>query len=451
MNNRFPETLEYLYKQLPMFQREGQTAFKKDLTNTRELCWILGLPQWKIKTIHIAGTNGKGSTSSMIASVLQEAGYKVGLYTSPHLLSFTERIKINGKEISQRAVVDFVDELKPFIERIRPSFFELTVAMAFHHFDEEEVDIAVIETGMGGRLDSTNVLRPEICAITNISMDHQQFLGDTLAAIAGEKAGIIKPYTPVIIGKRHPETDDVFEAKGQEMNAEVRYAEDRFLATSSQASWSGQSISLQDLTNQEESHWNLDLAGQYQHENIQTAFSVLLRLMEDGWEIEEEHFQRGLANIRRNVGLRGRMECLAELPLTLCDVGHNEAGVRYVLEQLSVFAPEDMHIVWGMVSDKDHDNILRMLPAAASYYWVKPAVPRGYDASALKAKADQVGLSGQAYSTVRDGINAATDHASTHHVIFIGGSTFTVADALAVFPESTSHSETESRLTGKKG
>lgn len=445
MDHRFPETLEYLYRQLPMFQREGQAAFKKDLTNTRELCWILGLPQWKIKTIHIAGTNGKGSTSSMIASVLQEAGYKVGLYTSPHLLSFTERIKINGKEISQKAVVEFVDELRPFIERIKPSFFELTVAMAFHYFDEEEVDIAVVETGMGGRLDSTNVLRPEICAITNISMDHQQFLGDTLTEIAGEKAGIIKPYTPVIIGKRHPETDSVFCVKAAEMDAEILFAQDRFRATVSERSWSGQTITLTDLDNEEESSWELDLPGICQTENVQTVFSVLLRMMEDGWEIEEDHIKFGLRNVTRHVGLRGRMECLSTGPLTLCDVGHNEAGVELILAQLADIPADNLHIVWGMVSDKDHGKILQLLPKNAQYYWVCPSVPRGFDAIELQAKAAAYDLAGEVYMSVGSGVAEARKQASGDEVIFIGGSTFTVADALALFPAESSGK------SGKKG
>lgn len=445
MDHRFPETLEYLYRQLPMFQREGQSAFKKDLTNTRELCWILGLPQWKIKTVHVAGTNGKGSTSSMIASVLQEAGYKVGLYTSPHLLSFTERIKINGQEISQKAVVEFVDELRPFIERIKPSFFELTVAMAFHYFDEEEVDIAVVETGMGGRLDSTNVLRPEICAITNISMDHQQFLGDTLAEIAGEKAGIIKPYTPVVIGKRHPETDGVFWLKATEMDAEVLFAQDRFQASVSENSWSGQTVTLTDLENEEKSSWELDLPGNYQAENLQTLFAVLLRMMEDGWEIEENHIKYGLRNVRKNVGLRGRMECLGTEPLTLCDVGHNEAGVELILAQLSDIPATNLHIVWGMVSDKDHGKILQLLPKNARYYWVCPSVPRGYNAHELQAKAATYNLTGEVYMSVGSGVAEARKQASDDEVIFIGGSTFTVADALALFPE-----EGSGKL-GKKG
>lgn len=434
MDHRFPETLEYLYRQLPMFQREGQSAFKKDLTNTRELCWILGLPQWKIKTIHIAGTNGKGSTSSMVASILQEAGYKVGLYTSPHLLSFTERIKVNGKEIGQKAVVEFVDELRPFIERIQPSFFELTVAMAFHHFDVEEVDIAVVETGMGGRLDSTNVLRPEICAVTNISMDHQQFLGDTLSEIAGEKAGIIKPYTPVIIGKRHPETDAVFCVKAAEMDAEILFSQDRFKATVTESSWTGQTITLTDLENEEESSWQLDLAGRYQAENLQTVFALLIRMIEDGWEIEENHIEFGLRNVTKNVGLKGRMEQLSESPLTLCDVGHNEAGIQMILDQLQHIPSENLHIVWGMVSDKDHGKILDLLPKNAHYYWVCPSVPRGYDANELQAKAVEYGLKGEAYVSVGSGVAEARKLASSDEVVFIGGSTFTVADALALFP-----------------
>lgn len=427
---RFGETLEYLYQQLPMFQREGGSAIKKDLTNTRELCWVLGLPQWKIKTVHIAGTNGKGSTSSMLASILQESGLKVGLYTSPHLMSFTERIKINGQEISQKKIVSFVDQLRPFIERIRPSFFELTVAMAFSHFDKEEVDIAVIETGMGGRLDSTNVLRPEICAITNISFDHQQFLGNTLELIAGEKAGIIKPYTPVIIGEKHPETSLVFKAKAAQEEAELVFAEDRFEVRQLSGSWEGQVLELVDTELEESSVWALDLPGSYQASNLRTVISLVLKLVEDDWDIEEEHIRAGLSRVRKNVGLRGRMECLGRDPLMLCDVGHNEAGVQYILQQLAEVDPADLHIIWGMVSDKDHEKILKLLPVEASYYWTRPSVPRGLPADHLEIKAQAFGLSGTRTETVGEAIDHARSVAGTDQVIFIGGSTFTVADAL---------------------
>lgn len=445
---RFGETLEYLYQQLPMFQREGGSAVKKDLTNTRELCWVLGLPQWKIKTVHIAGTNGKGSTSSMLASILQEAGLKVGLYTSPHLMSFTERIKINGEEISQRKVVSFVDQLRPFIERIRPSFFELTVAMAFSHFDKEEVDIAVIETGMGGRLDSTNVLRPEICAITNISFDHQQFLGDTLELIAGEKAGIIKPYTPVIIGEKHPETSLVFEAKATQEEAELIFAEDRFEVRHLSGSWEGQVLELYDKQLEESSVWTLDLPGTYQSANLRTVMSIILRLIEDDWDIEEEHIRAGLSRVRENVGLRGRMECLGQEPLMLCDVGHNEAGIHYILEQLKSVKPENLHIVWGMVSDKDHHKILKLLPQEASYYWTRPSVPRGLPADQLEAKALEAGLPGKRVDSVAEAIREARTAADPDQVIFIGGSTFTVADALTFLSDAELQNSQPATKTG---
>ncbi len=445
---RFPETLEYLFRLLPMFQRDGKSAYKKDLTNTRELCWVLGLPQWRIKTIHIAGTNGKGSVSSMLASVLQEAGYKTGLYTSPHLISFTERIRINGKAIPQRNVVEFVDQMKPFIERVRPSFFELTVAMAFQHFADEEVDIAIIETGMGGRLDSTNVIRPEICAVTNISYDHMEFLGDTLAAIAGEKAGIIKAYTPLIVGKRHPETDPVFEEKSEEVEAPLWFAEDRFEARVLQSGWQGQRIALLDREQDEETTWELDLPGIYQQENLQTVMQVLWALEEDGWNFDEKHIQKGLSRVRKNTGLRGRMEQLAEQPLTLCDVGHNEAGIRQVLAQLSQFESRHLHFVWGMVSDKDHAKVLAMLPKEASYYWVCPAIPRGLPVEDMKAKATEAGLAGEAWPTVAKGVEAARAAAGPGEVVFIGGSTFVVADALQGFTEERTEAQNQRAEVG---
>lgn len=436
---RFGETLEYLYQQLPMFQREGGSAIKKDLVQIRELCWMLGLPQWKIKTVHIAGTNGKGSTSSMLASILQESGLKVGLYTSPHLTSFTERIKINGKEISERKVVSFVDQLRPVIERVRPSFFELTVAMAFSHFEKEEVDIAVIETGMGGRLDSTNILRPEICAITNISYDHQQFLGDRLEEIAGEKAGIIKPYTPVIIGQRHVETADVFVTKANQAEAEILFAEDRFDVRLLSGSLEGQLVELYDKEVAETTIWTLDLPGQYQAENFRTVMSIVYRMREDGWVIKEDQIRTGLSRVRINVGLRGRMEVLSRDPLVLCDVGHNEAGIRYILQQLRETATEQLHIVWGMVSDKDHQKILSLLPREATYYWVRPSVPRGFPAEALKSEGDKVHLSGEAYPSLPAAVQMARQQAGAEAVIFIGGSTFTVADMLLYVEQLEQH------------
>ncbi len=438
----FPQTLDYLYRLLPMFQRDGASAYKKDLANTRELCWVLGLPQWKIKSIHIAGTNGKGSVSSMVASVMQEAGFKVGLYTSPHLVNFTERIRINGEPITEAAVVDFVDQMKPTIERIRPSFFELTVVMAFQYFAEQDVDIAIVETGMGGRLDSTNVIRPELCAVTNISWDHQEFLGDTLAAIAGEKAGIVKPYTPLVVGQRSLETDPVFEAKAASLDSPLIFAQDRFRAKTVDRNWQRQRIAVEDLQEEEISEWEVDLPGLYQQENLQTVFGIISAMVEDGWDIDETHIRQGLQHVRSNTGLRGRMEQLSDSPLTLCDVGHNEAGVKWVLEHLQAFAPEDLHIVWGMVSDKDHHKILSLLPANAHYYWVCPSIPRGLPAAQLQQKAQHAGLSGESYDTVGEGLQAAQAVAlqTEGAVVFVGGSTFVVADVFAqaesVFPTS---------------
>ncbi|MDX2285298.1 MAG: folylpolyglutamate synthase/dihydrofolate synthase family protein [Bacteroidia bacterium] len=436
-HDRYRDTLDYLYQQLPMYQRIGPAALKPGLGNIRELCWSLGLPQWRFRSLHIAGTNGKGSVSSMLAAVLHAAGFRTGLYTSPHLADFTERIRIGGAAIQQEAVVAFVDRCRSALERIQPSFFETTVAMAFDYFARSEVDVAVIETGLGGRLDSTNLIRPELSIITNISWDHMDLLGDTLALIAGEKAGIIKRFTPVVIGQRHPETEEVFLRKAAELEAPVRFAEDCFRVERLGGSWRGQQFRVEPLADPEPAGtYGLSLAGLYQAENLRTVLAAVAQLREDGWSIPDEALRDGLLHVRAYAGLRGRMEPLGESPLILCDTGHNEAGIAAVLEQLREIPCRQQHLVWGMASDKDHARILRMLPQAARYYFVRPDVPRGLDAGVLRDKAAGAGLHGDAHGSVADGIAAAQAAAGPEDLIFIGGSTFVVAEALPLFPEA---------------
>ncbi|MEL6673785.1 MAG: folylpolyglutamate synthase/dihydrofolate synthase family protein [Bacteroidota bacterium] len=430
VDSTFAQTLDYLYRLLPMYQRDGAVAFKKDLDNIKELCWQLGLPQWHFNSVHIAGTNGKGSVSSMLQAVLRAAGYRTGLYTSPHLVSFTERIRVNGKEMRPEKVVAFVEENRGLIERASPSFFELTVAMAFDHFAKSQVEIGVIETGLGGRLDSTNIIKPELSVITNISMDHQAMLGNSLAEIAGEKAGIIKTYTPVVIGRKQAETLPVFHLRASENKAPLFLAEDRFRLKRLSQTWEGQEWQVEDLEEETSFTLRLDLAGDYQEENLRTTLMAVEVMREDGWKISDRALKKGLANVRSFSGLRGRMEKIGDQPLTLTDTGHNEDGVKEVLNQLSGLTDRPLHIVWGMVSDKNHEEILCLLPKDAHYYWVKPEVPRGLDALTLSMKAESVGLKGEICNAVQHGLDRAKSQAEASEVIFVGGSTFVVAEVL---------------------
>ena len=431
IEQQYQHVLEYLYGLLPMYQRVGKKAFKKDLTNTRDLCWELGLPHWKFKSIHVAGTNGKGSVSSMLSSILIEAGYKTGLYTSPHLKSFQERIRINGQEISQQEVVEFVELYRHVIETIEPSFFELTVGMAFDHFAEQEVDIAVVEVGLGGRLDSTNIISPELSIITQIGLDHTDMLGDTLTEIAGEKAGIIKKFTPVVIGERHVETEAVFHEKAQLMEATLYFAEDMYRPSATEHSWQSQTFQSgpQD-EDQIEQTFHLDLSGQYQRQNLATVLAAIDVLREDGWDIPEEAVMAGLQKVVPNSGLRGRMERLQEKPLVLADTAHNPSGVDAVLRQLDRIPHQELHIVWGMASDKNHDAILALLPKDANYYFVRPDVPRGLSSLTLQLKAEPHGLYGKIFDRVQDGMDAALAAAGPGDLVFVGGSTFVVAEVV---------------------
>ncbi|MCB9173032.1 MAG: bifunctional folylpolyglutamate synthase/dihydrofolate synthase [Flavobacteriales bacterium] len=403
----YQQTLDYLFSQLPMFQRIGASAYKVDLSNTIELCNLLGNPQHHFKSVHIAGTNGKGSTSHMLASILQEAGYTVGLYTSPHLIDFRERIKINGEMISEQEVVDFVTKYKKDFEKINLSFFEWTVGLAFDYFSNQKVDIAVVETGLGGRLDSTNVIIPEISIITNIGKDHMQFLGDTLEKIAVEKAGIIKKNVPIIIGETQPEIKHVFVSKAKELGSAIYFADQ---------------IIQQGLES--------DLKGSYQKKNIKTVLASVHELKKLEFAISDEQIKSGLLHVVRNTGLMGRWQTLGLDPKIICDTGHNEAGIREVVSQLESLTYNKLHFVLGAVNDKEIDSVLELLPKNAVYYFCQAKIPRALDVNELKNKAKSYRLNGNAYSSVKNAYEEAKKTANKHDLIFIGGSTFVVAEVL---------------------
>ena len=433
----YGETLDYLFSQLPMFARIGKAAYKADLDNIKALCNAIGNPEKGLRCIHIAGTNGKGSSSHFIASVLQEAGYKTGLFTSPHLKDFRERIKINGKMISRNAIVKFTNENRRLFETLKPSFFEMTVALAFDHFRKKNIDIAVIETGLGGRLDSTNVINPEISLITNISKDHMELLGDTLEKIAFEKAGIIKYTTSVIIGERNPETDPVFLNKARLENSDILFAEDLVNWTKISSTFKNihPQLHLNGSYNQPGKESNkiaisTPLTGNYQQKNLKGVVCTIAKLKELGWKIPKIALDQGVKNVVKNTGLRGRWEILGDHPLIVCDTAHNEAGVQEVMLQINSIKFKRLHIIWGMVGDKDINTILKLLPANASYYFCKPSIPRGLDQNILSAKAFEAGLNGKSYESVKKAVKAARKEATESDLIYIGGSTFVVAEAL---------------------
>ena len=400
----YNETLEWMFNQLPMFQHIGAKAYKKDLSNTLLLLEKLNNPHKKITTIHVAGTNGKGSTSSMIASVLQEANLKVGLYTSPHLKDFRERIKINGNIVSEDFVVNFINENKDFLETNKLSFFEMTVAMAFEYFSIEKVDVAVIEVGLGGRLDSTNVITPLLSVITNIGLDHVQILGNTLAEIAREKAGIIKPNIPVVIGEYTQETKEVFNQVAQENNSEIFYASDEI-----------------------NFFFPVELKGIYQQKNKKTALKSI-EILKDTFNISQKNILDGMKNITKNTGLSGRWQIKQENPKVILDTAHNAHGIEQVVLQLKKESYHRLHIVIGVVNDKDIENMLALLPQNAIFYFCKPNIPRGLDAKLLQDKAFKFSLLGSVYDSVSIAYNAALGTAQENDVIFVGGSTFVVAE-----------------------
>ncbi len=394
-----------MFGKLPMYQRQGNSAFKKDLTNSIALAERLHNPQNHFKSIHVAGTNGKGSTTHMIASVLQEAGYKVGLYTSPHLKDFRERIKINGEPVSKDFVIDFIETYKDFLENQKLSFFEMTVGMAFDYFANENVDFAVIEVGLGGRLDSTNIIQPIVSVITNIGFDHMQFLGETLPEIASEKAGIIKPNIPVVIGELQKETYPVFEAVASQNKAPIFLAEKLI--------WNG---------------YATDLQGDYQLKNIKTAVQCIEILKEEGVKISQKKLNLGLRNVVKNTGLKGRWQVLKKNPKVVCDTAHNKEGLVLVLKQIQKEKFQKLHIVLGFVNDKDLNSVLPLFPKNASYYFCKPNLPRGLETSVLQKNAAEFGLLGETFPTVLKAYENALGQAAENDFIYVGGSTFVVAE-----------------------
>ncbi len=423
MNYR--QTLEYLYAQLPMFHRVGAAAYKADLGNTLALCRMTGNPESAFRSVHIAGTNGKGSTSHLLASVLQASGYKTGLYTSPHLSDFRERIRVNGKMIPKSYITRFVSANMQKFSGIQPSFFEYTAVMAFQFFKDEGVDIAVIETGMGGRLDSTNVITPELSVITNISFDHKAFLGHTLAAIAAEKAGIIKPGIPVLIGETQEETLEVFTRKAQEQDAAIFFADQGV-----QFRWVDRAGGLFEFIGWDGVPLHCPLNGLYQEKNLVTALRALELLKDAGYDIQDHHIRRGFSEVVKLTGLRGRWETIRKRPRVICDVGHNEAGIRYITEQLTEETFHHLHWVFGMVSDKESDEILGLLPGHASYYFCRPDIPRGLDETELKMRAERYGLRGMTYPSVKHAYRSALEAAGAHDLILVAGSTFVVAEVI---------------------
>ncbi len=433
----YQQVLDYIYSQLPMYQRVGAAAYKHDLGKTLELDEYFGHPHRKFKTIHIAGTNGKGSVAHSLASILQEAGYKTGLYTSPHYLDFRERIKINGEKISEQYVINFVNSNKKFFERLRPSFFEMTVAMAFKYFAESNVDIAVIEVGMGGRLDSTNIITPMVSVITNIGYDHMQFLGETLPQIAREKAGIIKPRVPVVIGAMPAAVQSVFIEKATEQDAPIYQAastysvENAFLTSDGKLAFSVYSHGKLKYKNVK-----FGLTGDYQRMNIPIILQTIDVLNQHPViNISQQALYNGMEKVVENTGIMGRWQVISRFPLIVCDAGHNEDGIRQVVSQIKRQKYRKLFMVFGTVKDKKIDKILRLLPSQAEYIFVKSSVDRSMDAPVLAGKAMEYGLEGQAFENVEKGLDYVLEHAKNEDMIFIGGSTFVVADALSFFHE----------------
>ena len=404
----YTETLDWMFNRLPMYQNIGKSAYKEDLTNTILLTNYLGNPEKNLKYIHVAGTNGKGSTSHLLASILQEAGYKVGLYTSPHLKDYRERIKINNVEISEDFVIDFIQKHQLFFESNELSFFEMTVGLAFDYFEKSKVDIAIIEVGMGGRLDSTNVITPLISVITNIGLDHTQFLGNTLSLIANEKAGIIKPNIPVVVGEYNSETKPVFLAKANTEKSDIYFASDLISEV-----------------------YDCALLGDYQVSNVKTVIQTIKVLKQQNvFEVYEENIKNGLLNVIKNTNLQGRWHELQKNPLVICDTAHNEHGLKIVLNQIEKQNFKQLHFVFGVVNDKDLDKILPLFPKNAKYYFCKPNIPRGLEANILLEKCLEFGLTGILNNSVATAYEKALTEADPNDMIFIGGSTFVVAEIL---------------------
>lgn len=427
------ESVQYIFAHLPMYQRIGPAAYKANLDNTYKLMHLLNQPHLAFRCVHVAGTNGKGSTSHLLASIFQEAGYKTGLYTSPHLKDFRERIRINGKMIPKRKVTRFINNFRSDLDLIAPSFFEMSMALAFQWFRDENIDIAIVEVGMGGRLDSTNVIQPDLSIITNIGLDHTGFLGDTIPQIAVEKAGIIKPETRVVIGQTHAETAPVFEEKAKKMNAIISFADQQWTLTVSERYLLPKPEVLFSAIRQNNwslSNWSCPLAGIYQNHNIITVLESCIQLVNIGYRISKRHIKQGIANVILNTEFKGRWTVAPSIPPVLFDTGHNHHGLSEVMRQLKDQSFDNLHIVLGMVEDKDHIALLSLFPEHAQYYFCKPSVPRGFDAEKLLIIARNLGLKGKAYNSARSALKAAQKAASRDDLIFVGGSTFTVADAI---------------------
>jgi dihydrofolate synthase/folylpolyglutamate synthase len=430
----YDQTTEYLFTQLPMFSRVGAAAYKADLTNTIKLCAALGNPQHQFKSIHVAGTNGKGSTSHMLASILQTAGFKTGLYTSPHLVDFRERIKIDGVYCSKEFVVDFTEKIKPLIATIHPSFFEITVAMAFSYFAEQKVDIAVIEVGLGGRLDSTNIISPEVSIITNIGLDHTQFLGDTIPQIAGEKAGIIKKDVPCIVSEYTEETKPVFDAAA--IHTSLAYGSELYSVLNTKYAHDYLEVEVLNKKTEGLQTYQLDLNGSYQAKNLQGVLGAVSILQTKGWQISNQHILDGLSHVKKNTGLYGRWQMIGTNPTTVVDVAHNVEGIQTLLTQIKLVNHQQLHIVFGMVKDKDIDSVLALLPTQATYYFTQAQIERAINATELQQKAGRHDLKGNTYQTVNAAIAAAQKQAQVTDLIVVCGSVFLVGEIEGIIPST---------------
>jgi len=428
----YKQTLDYLFSQLPMFQRIGAAAYKADLGNTTALCKMLGNPEREFSSIHIAGTNGKGSTSHFLVSILQEAGYKTGLFTSPHLKDFRERIKVNGKMICKKEVTIFVQQHLTDFNHIQPSFFEWAFALAAWYFAKEKVDFAVIETGMGGRLDSTNVVKPIITVITNIGLDHTQFLGTTLNEIAAEKAGIIKHEIPVIIGETSPETSDVFDEFSKKNQSEITYADRQIVLNQSHYTRHRPPLLCAEYYSQIGNTYKITspLAGKYQLKNLATVLAAVEKMQYSGIYIHHKQIITGIRNVVKNTRLMGRWQTLSRHPLTIADIGHNPDGIHEVLGQIAETPHQKLHFVIGVVNDKDVHSMLGKLPKDATYYFCKANIPRGLDAAELAKQADEFALQGNVYASVKEALKAAQQSAGTNDLVMVGGSAFVVAEVV---------------------
>lgn len=426
MNYR--ETIDYLYSRLPMFSRIGPPAFKHDLTNTLAICAWLNNPERKFKSIHIAGTNGKGSVSHMLAAILQTAGYKTGLYTSPHLKDFRERIKINGEMIAEKSVVDFTQRIIPLIEKIEPSFFEITVGMAFDYFENEKVDIAIIETGLGGRFDSTNVITPELSIITNIGWDHMNMLGNTLEKIAFEKAGIIKPGVPIIVGEVTSDIQKIFAEVSSEKKSPLFFAADKWQVTDWH--WEKQHLITEVAEKHKTDHkiYHLDLPGLYQTKNLLPVLESCSQLYKAGWKIDEVTILHGLQHAKKITGLHGRWEIIQTSPLVVLDVAHNTDGINQLVQQIELTGHNQLHVIIGMVKDKEVDKVLSLLPENANYYFTKAAGSRALPEDELAAKAETAGLKGTIWPEVNSALKEAMQKAHPDDMIIICGSVFLVGE-----------------------